>query len=120
MIYCKTQNRLTRTLSIQTEYNKITIKDLSVLALQTLLDWSMTSFTKKDLIFAGRAKIGDEEDEECFARQTLIPSVVFSAPRRSGWALSSSMRAAREASLSSKKSLLFQKFGWLKTPQFHA
>ena len=39
---------------------------------------------------------------------------VFSAPRRSGWALSSSLRAAMEASLSSKKTLLSHKFGWLK------
>ena len=28
------------------------------------MDWSIISFTKKDLIFAGRAKIGDEEVAE--------------------------------------------------------
>jgi len=42
----------------------------------------MISFTKKEEIFAGRAKIKEVEDEE-FARLTLNPSAVFFAPRRS-------------------------------------
>ena len=38
------------------------------------------------------------------------------APRRIGWALSSSLSVAREAFLSSKKTLLPHKFGWLTNP----
>ena len=45
----------------------------------------MGSFTKKEEIFASRAKIKEVEDER-FARSTLNPSVVFPAPRRSVWA----------------------------------
>ena len=53
----------------------------------------MDSFTKKEEIFASRAKIKEVEDER-FARLTLNPYAVFPAPRRSVWAPLSFLRAA--------------------------